>query len=62
MTTNNVNLNLNAAELFKKLDAKDGKVDNKIQASIWNEFADTAGGNRINNCIQKENALKSGTI
>ena len=59
MSTEINRVNLNAAEMFDKLDAKDGKADNKIQASIWNEFAETAGGNKINNCILKENALKS---
>jgi Na+-transporting NADH:ubiquinone oxidoreductase subunit NqrE len=37
--------NLNAAEIYAKLDAADGKAgDKKINWSIWNQFAAAADG------------------
>lgn len=44
MSSNNVQYNgkpLN--EYLKKLDAQDGKADGKIEASVWNDFADGIG-------------------
>jgi len=48
-------------QLAKKLDAADGKVDGKIDASIWNSFIDKVGsrGNKIKNFINIDNASKS---
>lgn len=52
--------NLNVNEIFAKLDAMDGGgADGKIEASIWNAFADVAGGKHIKNFINKDNAIKS---
>ncbi len=52
--------NLNVNEIFAKLDAMDGGgADGKIEASIWNTFADVAGGKHIKNFINKDNAIKS---
>lgn len=52
--------NLNVNEIFAKLDAMDSRgTDGKIEASIWNSFADVAGGKHIKNFINKDNALKS---
>ena len=34
-------------DYLKKLDAQDGKVDGKIESSVWNEFSETLGGQRI---------------
>ena len=51
--------NLNANEIFAKLDSMGNGNDGKIEASIWNQFADIAGGNHINNYIEQQSALKS---
>ena len=51
--------NLNAAEIFDKLDAADGKKNGKIDKSIWNAFAEAAGGNKIKNFIEEKNAVAS---
>ena len=41
------------------LDAADGKVDGKIDKSIWNAYAKQVGGNQIKNYITTENAEKA---
>lgn len=51
--------NLNPEQIFNKLDAADGKVDNKIKKSIWDGFAGKAGGKTINHFIEKDNAIRS---
>lgn len=57
---NKINTNLNPEMIFAKLDSFDTKgSDEKIEASIWNKFADLAGGNHIKKEICKEDALKS---
>ena len=48
---------LNAEAVFSKLDWADGTVDNKITASVWNEYAANIGCNTINRFIKKENAI-----
>lgn len=53
------NVNLNADAIWQSLDTRDGCADQKIQASIWNEFADITGGRHINNFITEKNALTS---
>ena len=63
----NININQTAQQIFANLNVRDGVSDNKIgkQAdgtfnnSIWNSFADAAGGNHIKNYIEQGNALKS---
>lgn len=57
-------VNLNAGKvsqdiLVQALDAKDGKVDGKISASVWNEFVKDKGGKTIKNFINSTNAEKS---
>ena len=60
MTEINPNINTSHAEqIARNLDRKDGKEDGKIQASIWNEYAETTGGNKIKNCITLKNAIAS---
>lgn len=56
---NNISLNLNAFEIFNRLDAKDGISDNSIKAKEWNDFASLVGGKSIKYAILKENAIKS---
>lgn len=56
---NNISLNLNAFEIFNRLDAKDGISDNSIKAKEWNDFASLVGGKSIKYAIPKENAIKS---
>ena len=34
-------------DYLKKLDAQDGKVDGKIEASVWNEFAEGVGAKHV---------------
>lgn len=48
-----------AQEMFSYLDKKDGKVDNKIQANVWNDFAQVSNGKKIQYCISKDRAIKS---
>ena len=55
----NNNFQVKANAVFQTLDAKDGKADGKISASIWNEFADKVGGKHINEYITEQNAVKS---
>ena len=50
---------LDCGAIFNSLDKMDGKADNKIQASIWNAFADKVGGKHIKNYIELNNAVKS---
>lgn len=58
MTNISIN-NLNAYDIWQKLDAKDGS-DGKITKNIWDEFRNVIGmGNTINNYITEQNALKS---
>lgn len=52
-------LNLLTNELFAALDLKDGNQDQFINKSVWNDFADIAGGKGINNRINKERATLS---
>lgn len=51
MDINKIDRSFIAGELADKLDAKDGKKDNKIGASIWNQFANEVGGNKIKDSI-----------
>ena len=48
-----------AGTIAMALDAKDGKSDGKISASIWNEFVADKGGKTIQHSINMENAIKS---
>ena len=48
-----------AGTIAMALDAKDGKSDGKISASIWNEFVADKGGKTIQYSISIENARKS---
>ncbi len=50
-----------AEEMFKQLDPKDGKTNQKIDASVWNKFVkDVVGeGKEIKTSIDKEHALRS---
>ncbi len=48
-----------AGTIAMALDAKDGKSDGKISASIWNEFVADKGGKTIQNSINLDNAIKS---
>ena len=50
---------LNASDIFAKLDAADGQANGKIDKSVWNAFAEAAGGNQIKNYIEKDNAIKA---
>lgn len=45
---------------FDELDATDGKVDGKISASVWNEYAKSVGSeeSQIKNYITVDNARK----
>lgn len=53
-------VNMSPEVIFAKLDSLDNKgADEKIEASIWNKFADIAGGKHIKNEINKSDALKS---
>lgn len=49
--------NLNAVEIFARLDAADGDADDKIKRSVWDQFAEVAEGNNIQNYIEKDNAI-----
>ena len=55
----NNNFQVWANAVFQTLDAKDGKADGEISASIWNDFADKVGGKHINEYITEQNAVKS---
>ena len=61
MTTVNHNNRISTweKEYVANLDAKDGKKDGKIQASVWNEYAKEFGAPQIQNFIKLENALKT---
>ena len=48
-----------AGTIAMALDAKDGKSDGKISASIWNEFVADKGGKIIQHSINMDNAIKS---
>lgn len=50
-----------AEEMFKLLDPKDGKTNQKIDASIWNKFVKevVGDGKEIKTSIDKEHALRS---
>ena len=48
-----------AGQIAQKLDAADGTKDGKINASIWNEFAQEHGGKTINESIDVESAMNS---
>lgn len=54
-------LNSTALSIAKNLDKKDGVEDGKIKGSIWNQFVEDKGGNKIseNGFISLENARKS---
>ena len=55
-----MNVNLTAEAIFQKLDTSNGtQNDQKIEASIWNKFAEVTGGNTIENFIERDNAIKS---
>ncbi len=45
--------------IARNLDAKDGKRDGKISASVWNEFVKDKGGKTIKYSITVEDAQKS---
>lgn len=48
MATDGVQYNgMQLNDYLKKLDAKDGKVDNKIDASVWNSFAENVGAQHL---------------
>ena len=48
-----------AGQIAQKLDAADGTKDGKINASIWNEFAQEHGGKTIKESIDVETAMNS---
>ena len=48
-----------AGQIAQKLDAADGTKDGKINASIWNEFAQEHGGKTIKESIDVESAMNS---
>ena len=48
-----------AGQIAQKLDAADGTKDGKINASIWNEFAQEHGGKTIKESIDVEAAMNS---
>lgn len=54
-------LNNTALSIAKNLDKKDGVEDGKINGSIWNQFVEDKGGNKIseNGFISLENARRS---
>lgn len=54
-----ISIQQRAEVIFNNLDTADGKVDKKISASVWNEFAETAGGNKIKEFIDEKDAMKS---
>ena len=49
-------LNSVIKDLFNALDAKDGNKDKCIQKSVWDGFANIAGGKEIRNCIFQDRA------
>lgn len=54
------NLRSMVRDIAKELDKKDnGGEDNKIEASIWNEFVADKGGKQIRSHISLDNAIKS---
>lgn len=55
---NSANIDL-IKSIVSKLDEKDGKKNNKIEASVWNEFVADKGGKTIQNCIWADKAEKS---
>lgn len=59
---NNVDRLLNttvAGFIARNLDEKDGKKDNKISASVWNDFVKDKGGKEVKEFITVEDAMKS---
>ena len=53
-------LNTTAAGFIaQNLDEKDGKKDNKISASVWNDFVKDKGGKEVKEFISVEDAMKS---
>lgn len=52
-------VNLNPEHIFSILDKADGKADQKINASIWNQFAQICGGNKIQSEISQSDAMRS---
>lgn len=58
MTKVNGNQNM-ASFLAQNLDAKDGKIDGKISANVWNEFVNDKGGKTIKQFITTADATKS---
>ncbi len=52
-------VNLNPQFIFNKLDESDGKKDNKISASVWNQFAKICGGNAVKESINNNDAIRS---
>lgn len=59
MNVNKLNLSIYSSNLALKLDAEDGNVDNKISASIWNNFVKDKGGKEIKSFITVDKAVKS---
>ena len=55
----NNQVKFNSNSIARELDAKDGKIDGKIQKNIWNEYAEEQGGNKIKNFINIDNAIAS---
>ena len=51
--------NTSAGQIAQKLDAADGTKDGKINASIWNKFAQEHGGKTIKESIDVETAMNS---
>ena len=61
----NNNFQVKANAVFQTLDAKDGKADGKISASIWNDFAgnngSATGGPTLEMFVKSYNAVSSHT-
>ena len=53
------NIQQRAERIFNNLDAADGEVNKRIEASVWNDFAETAGGNKVKEFIDEKDAMKS---
>lgn len=59
INVNKSNLFTYSSNLAQKLDAEDGNKDNKISASVWNNFVKDKGGKEIKSFITLECAEKS---
>ena len=45
--------------VFRELDSRDGKVDGRISANVWNTFTSRVGGNTVSSHISGKDAMKS---